>query len=257
MKKNKPLAFCFHGFLGQPKDFHILEDTFRVVAPDLKPFSNKDQNFLSWQQLGEKALDEFKNVDKSDEDVIYVFSYSMGSKLLFSVFKKFKNLFPKVKFIFLSTHFGLYESEQELQKEIEWRAQSNARFLLTLEADSTADLATHLNLEVFLSEWDNLSLFNKDVPIETVWSLAEIKYYFKNWSQSQLDEIPVLLDTKDSYSICYGQDDKKYKEQAQRLKKKVDLSVGDENLYQFIELPEASHRIISKHHLKFILKLLR
>ncbi len=274
---NKPYALVFHGFLGEACDFQNLDNHFTYFALDLKPigqnklFFNQDSldsdvrlntNLESWDQMltrvliqTEKTLNDIlfqiKN-DQQDTAQVYIFSYSMGTKVFMSIYeklmdiKKFKNI--KFKPVFLSSHFGIYNNNQDV--ELKFRSELNLRFLDSLKNQS---------LDLFLKEWSSLPLFINDTKIETSWSLEQINHYFKFWNQSQILDLTEKLMNQDNVnevSVFFGELDQKYKEQASLFERKVKNIKSSLNA-NFYELKNRSHRILSKEDFRFIINKIK
>ncbi len=264
-KFHKPIAISFHGFLGSPDDFKFLSTNFRTYSLDLKPKSlaltsdksDSQSSFESWPHLLDRLSTELNNILNEIEThpntfEVFVFSYSMGSKALFSILNKhqdiFKNKNIKLNLVLLSTYFGLYDDN--LKQEQEFRADLNAKFLKIL---SDGDL------EKFLKEWSSLSLFAADdeSQLKTSWTKSQIEHYFKFWNQSQLvDQTNTLMSYPfvNSVNVVYGEQDLKYKDQAKRFQKKIDLNSS--RIFKFVELPGRGHRLLTDSDLNFIVSQL-
>lgn len=251
-KDLKPFAITFHGFLGSPKDFNFLNTYFNVYNLDLRPQGNE-----SWDNLVDRtwlALNGFLDENKliSNQLDFFVFSYSMGSKLLFSVFNKYENLLKsksiRLNLVLLSTHFGLYENDN-IKDELEFRTEMNLKFLKIINEQEVAS---------FLKEWSRLSLFKADdvdQMLDTTWTKSQILHYFKFWNQSQtVNQADKLFsyDFIDSINLCYGDLDVKYKSQANLFKNNYNLE--SQIKVNHIELIGRSHRILKDSDFKFIIK---
>lgn len=237
-KKNKPLAFAFHGFLGEPKDYDFLNTNYELIALDLKPqFVSMPQRLETWDEMCLRVFEEIKSVllDYTGHSLkikdITIISYSMGSKIFISIIDSLKSLLNELEvssglqvnlnWIALSTHFGCYKDEAEILRE-EWdRRLLNEKFIKIID---------NQNLNYFLKEWNDLGLFKEDpifsdkisvekVKNNTIWSIEQIKHYFNSWSQNQYKKISELVSEKPFKSIWifYGEQDLKYKTQATRF----------------------------------------
>jgi hypothetical protein len=243
---SKPKAICLHGFLGTTDDFNPLAESFDILSLDLKPMLLSEENsYESWDQLISRIQTQFENYIASldETDNVCIFSYSMGSKVLFSFFEniisnqileKFKKT-PQIALI--STHFGIYKNDLEQNQEISDRHQMHQKYL---------DILAKSDLDLFLQAWNKISLFSYDKAASTGWSLNEINHYFKCWGQSQKKNIANLLKTNFNFLIFYGSEDIKYQQQSDRLK-----SLGLKNIKHF-ELKARSHRLLQTEDLNFI-----
>lgn len=279
MLQSKKKGIVFHGFLGDAKDFKFLDSYYDMTGLNLKP-QKMDDGFETWDQMCQRVLktacdsvleysqsfeNHFKD-SKSQQDfsaqfVITLFSYSMGNKVLFTIldpllkFVESKSL--KVNMVFMSSHFGLYETNEEFEKDLAFRVKMNERFLSVLEV---------ANLNEFEKEWNNLALFNKDnitrfdknetaEDLKTTWSLEQVRWYFKEWNRSQkIFEKNRMGQFKsfNSISAFYGSEDFKYKNQALRFYHL--MQAQSVNSIQVIELKDRSHRLLQNEDFEIILK---
>lgn len=251
-KDHKPFAITFHGFLGSPNDFNFLKTYFNVCDLDLRPKGSESWDDLvdrNWQALN-VFFDDHKLI--SNQEDFYIFSYSMGSKLLFSVFNKYENLIKskriKFKLVLLSTHFGLYENDN-IKDELDFRAKMNLKFLKIINEQDLVD---------FLKEWSGLTLFKSDDEgqmLNTTWTKSQIQHYFNFWNQSQtVNQADRLLSYEfiDSINLCFGDLDVKYKSQANLFKKNYNMK--SQIKMNFLELIGRSHRLLKDSDLEFIIK---
>lgn len=241
-------AIALHGFLGCEKDFKFLDKKFLVFSVNLIPLKISQNQFESFDQLKNRILKSITakiySLSDTAEEITF-FSYSMGSKFLFSFIDEILKLNTKVrfKFVFLSTHFGLYKDAGSKRLEIKFRENMNNKFLELLE-NSTK--------EQFLDQWSRLSLFSNDKMIETNWSLQEITHYFKSMSRSQTQTNIVKIMRRLNALVVYGSEDLKYKDQALGLKMKLKRC----EFVDFLELQGRSHRLLEHSDLKEILNCL-
>lgn len=259
MSLNLKKAIVFHGFLGSSQDFESLNQDYRVFPIDLKPKLrlksdlNTSADFETWAELQSRVFNEFetliKSFDKNDE--ILIMSYSLGSKVLFSILDEVLNLISnldldeKIKFAFLSTHFGIYESDQELESELKFRTNMNQHFLELLDFKNKAE---------FMEQWNALGLFSKDEKIITDWTEGQIKHYFKSWNQSQTGSWIKVLNRLPKSFVFYGSADLKYKVQGQRLNEALDSKTSTSIL--IYELQSRSHRLLEAPDFDFVLKVI-
>jgi hypothetical protein len=263
MSLSRKQAILFHGFLGSERDFESLTPEYQIHPIDLKPqklnlntvvqansnLSRDLQDYESWEQLKARVFLSFQKILKScaKEDEILILSYSMGSKVLFSIWDQVLgsiielsaelSLRSKIKFVFLSTHFGLYDSQHELSEELNYREKMNEKFLNLLNKTSK---------NKFIEEWNSLGLFSKDVNASTDWTEAQIKHYFKFWNQSQTQNIIPNLMKLPKFFVFYGEEDLKYKVQAERLKE----TMKDKCVVYGIK--SRSHRLLDPKDLNYI-----
>lgn len=252
---NRSKGICFHGFLGSGLDFEPLNESLDIFALDLKPsILLRTKDFETWGQMLVRVQQDLEHylVTLADSDEIYFFSYSMGSKVLFSIFENLiqKGSFEKFKkspkIILISTHFGLYDDEAELIEETAQRELMNQKFINILENEG---------LSCFLESWNKLPLFadktleeSTNKTIYTKWSFEQIKHYFRWWSQIQTKNILDSKDLKFKFFVFHGSLDLKYKQQSERLKT-LELN----NVSHF-ELASRSHRLLKHEDLIFILR---
>ncbi len=250
MRLNKKTAICFHGFLGSGHDFKDLQSSFEIFSLDLKPKPElSEEKFESWESMlsrTQKQLLAFLNKLNFANEIVF-FSYSMGSKVLFDILDPLyqsgilQHFEIKPKFVWISTHFGIYQSEDEFQLETNYRKALNHKFLEVLE---------NAKLDQFLKEWNELTLFKEDKPVLTDWSLNQIKCYFQFWNRNQSQSlIPAkLLDKGFFFYVFCGSEDEKYMTQMHRLQ-----NLKNANLIGQV-LSGRSHRLIESEDFKFILR---
>lgn len=246
-KKNKTIAITFHGFLGSSDDFHPLEDHFEVFHLDLKPKNNE-----SWGELlirVQNTLDDFlkSKFDSINGSEIYIFSYSMGSKVLFSILDflipRLETLKIKFKLILISTHFGIYENE--LKNELELRSEMNTNFLKIIKDN---------NLNLFLEKWSTMPLFNDEKKTTTNWTIIQIQHYFQFWNQTQLQSPSSKLKncrTLSEIYLVYGERDQKYKNQTLRFIK--EMTTHNSTSVKVIAFENRGHRLLNPEDLDYIL----
>lgn len=289
--QDRPLAIVFHGFLGNPEDFNFLNTKFNIVSLDLRPQIRKE-GFESWEQMTTRILKDvssllqthrlsneefdrlkmtadFKNIPAyENKQHVYFFSYSMGSKvlhsLLTSVFEVAKSLNFNMSLVFLSSHYGIYnsvhqpqdESLHEIEKNVDnngynvdlkFREKMNQKFLNILKSN---------NLDLFYKEWNGLALFSQDTFDEkpsALWDLEQIKWYFETWNRSQACITQEMIDVykmAKSIFLFYGSEDPKYKEQGVMFEK-----IMKDSGYHAItscELKDRSHRLLKDKDFEII-----
>ncbi len=238
-------AIALHGFLGSKEDFSFLSTKIPTFFVDLAPAIFKENQFESFDQMKARVLKdietEIRRLRGSTEEIV-IFSYSMGSKFVFSIIKSILNLNSEanLKFVFISTHFGIYETEIEKKTELKFRDDMNTTFLTLLES---------LSKKQFLEKWSMLPLFSNDQRLESNWSLEQISHYFKFINKSQLLNDLVEILKQLNALVVYGSDDLKYKTQALSLKTKL----GPLCQVKFMEIAGRSHRLLENSDLNQIL----
>lgn len=271
--KNKPLALVFHGFLGSSDDFKFLENKYQIIPLDLRPqcINESEKLYETWEQMEARVLLKIKKEIRFNDhnqvlNHITVFSYSMGSKVFFSICSRLLEILnneisrsgflskkPVLDLVFISSHFGIYESQENLnewQIEIKHRSSMNQKFLKILVDQS---------MDSFLEAWNALGLFNQDHKSQTDWSLGQVVTYFKSWNRNQEnlpEEFFKSLDQIKSIFVFYGSEDLKYKIQALRFKTKTKEIFPSEQhaLLNFYEIEQRSHRLLSEEDFKIMLE---
>lgn len=248
MNVKRKKAICFHGFLGSRHDFKTLGSSFDVVALDLSP-QISEFGIESWASMCQRIASDVKKILQAldPKDQVYFFSYSMGSKVLFSIFSDVLKIFSAARFdskpifVMISTHFGLYEDSTELQKELTQRTKMNQDFLKILSLE---------DMDLFLEKWSELSLFSKDRLLTTTWGLKQVTHYFESWNQSQTSELANILDSGYSFLVVTGSADTKYRKQSERLQRLKRPHL------KFLMIQDRSHRLLQEQDLHHIMRAL-
>lgn len=250
-KNSKPVAFTFHGFLGEPSDFDPLNSSFNLFALDLRPGFPDNKGIESKKEIEKRILKKILVVLESevvkDLSTIYVFSYSMGSKYLVDILKQFKNITDEIGleiiWVSISTHFGVYRDKDDLEGEEKSRDKMNQKYLEILAN----------NNDQFLDEWNSIPLFNDDRLDSTSWTAEQIQLYFREINKSQLKDLsgPEFLRNFKKIYVVYGELDEKYCNQAILLKK-ISALGKQQDPVELVEFAGRSHRILRKSELKLI-----
>lgn len=228
---------ALHGFLGHSKDFSKLVEKLNPETSWCPDLFGDDQIFLQggFEGWTTKAL---QFIEENLSQPVDLIGYSLGGRLALHLVIKKPQLFNKV--ILLSTHPGIFDSKEQIQRK-SWEDE----WVKKLDTSS---------FEAFISHWNQQKLFEGETSErflrENDFSRAALQKALTDFSntahQFSLDDLKNL---EKSLIWVIGENDQKFVEVTKSLQQLRD------SFDQFKVVPNAGHRLVAEKEQAWLYEL--